>query len=106
MSQRYRPIGRILEKGYLTDDDNALIEQSLEIVKQIESICDNIIDNNKIQEVKNDYEKHSMLLQIFTNLFGLYIEIGSHTILENTKRKLTLIVMEDEAISYMNYRRR
>lgn len=106
MSQRYRPIGRILEKGYLTDDDNALIEQSLEIVKQIESICDNIIDNNKIQEVKNDYEKYSKLFQLFINLLKLYIEIVSHTILENTKRKLISIVLEEEAISYMNYRRR
>ena len=106
MSQRYRPIGRILEKGYLTDDDNALIEQSLEIVKQIESICDNIIDNNKIQEVKNDYEKYSKLFQLFINLLKLYIEIGSHTILENTKRKLMSIVLEEEAISYMNHRRR
>ena len=105
MSQRYRPIGRILEKGYLTDDDNALIEQSLETVRQIELICDNIIDNNRIGEIRNDDTKFSMLLQIFTNLFGLYIEIGSHTILQNTTKKLGLILMDREVTPFMRHQR-
>lgn len=96
MTGRFKPIGKIYDKGFLSEHDLIYIEQSLEIVKIMNSILDHIIQNGLQSKAINDNEMYYQLTEMHMNLFKLYLTIGDQGILRSTRNKVFDLIYGDD----------